>query len=117
MLLLGESQRGAPVTLHGYQMPRRPEPGNSAPINARSGSVIVVAAAIGAVAGAVAASTLSAEQFAWTGFFLVPLFLVLEVSLKHLLALFGGNRDVARFMLAAAIVAGFYGAWFGLRSL
>ena len=97
-------------------MPNRPEPRTSAPVNARSGSIIVVAAAIGAVTGAVAASTLSAEQFAWTGFFLVPLFLVLEVSLKHLLALFGGNRDVARFMLAAAIVAGFYGAWFGVRS-
>ena len=96
-------------------MPNRPEPRTSAPVNARSGSIIVVAAAIGAVTGAVAASTLSAEQFAWTGFFLVPIFLVLEVSLKHLLALFGGNRDVARFMLAAAIVAGFYGAWFGVR--
>jgi hypothetical protein len=60
---------------------------------------------------------LSSEQFAWTGFFLVPLFVLLEVLLKHVAALFDGNRDVARFTLAAAIVAGFYGAWFGLRSL
>jgi uncharacterized membrane protein YfcA len=97
--------------------PRYPEPFTSAPINLRSGSAMVVAAALGAVAGAIAASKLSSEQFAWTGFFLVPLFLLLEILLKHVVALFGGNRDVARFTLAAAIVAGFYGAWFGLRSL
>ena len=66
---------------------------------------MVVAATLGAVAGAVAASRLSSEQFAWTGFFLVPLFLLLEVLLKHFMAHFGGNRDVARFTLAAAIVA------------
>jgi uncharacterized membrane protein YfcA len=89
----------------------------SAPINLRSGAAIVVAAASGAIAGATAASKLTSEQFAWTGFFLVPLFVLLEVLLKHVAALFDGNRDVARFTLAAAIVAGFYGAWFGLRSL
>jgi len=42
---------------------------------------------------------------------------LLEALLKYLVAHFGRNRDVARFTLAAAIVAGFYGAWFGLRSL
>ena len=78
---------------------------------------MVVAATLGAISGAIAASRLSTEAFAWTGFFLVPLFLLLEVSLKHLMPHFGGNRDAARFTLAAAIVAGFYGAWFGLRSL
>ena len=97
--------------------PRHYEPVTSALINVRSGSAIVVAATLGAVTGAIAASRLSSEQFAWTGFFLVPLFLLLEVLLKHLMAHFGGNRDVARFTLAAAIVAGFYSAWFGLRSL
>ena len=97
--------------------PRHDEPVTGSPINVRSGSAMVVAAALGAMAGAFAASKLSGEAFAWTGFFLVPLFLLLEVSLKHLMAHFGGNRDVARVTLATAIVAGFYGAWFGLRSL
>jgi hypothetical protein len=78
---------------------------------------MVVAATSGAMAGAIAASKLSSEKFAWTGFFLVPLFLLLEVSLKHLMAHFGGNRDVARFTLAAPIVGRIYGAWFGVRSL
>ena len=97
--------------------PVRPESFACAPINLRSGSAMVGAAALGAVSGAIAASTLSSAQFAWTGFFLVPLFLLLEILLKHLVATFGGQRDVARLTLAAAIVAGFYGAWFGLRSL
>ena len=97
--------------------PGHHEPVTSALINVRSGSAMIVAAALGAMAGAIAASKLSSDQFAWTGVFLVPLFLVLEVSLKHLMTHFGGNRDVARFTLATAIVAGFYAAWFGVRSL
>jgi len=88
-----------------------------AAINLRSGVAIVVAATLGAVAGAMAAAKLPTDKFAWTGFFLVPLFLLLEVLLKHFVALFGGDRNAARFTLAAAIVAGFYGAWFGVRSL
>ena len=86
-------------------------------INLRSAIAIVAAAALGAVAGAMAATMLPSNKFAWTGFVLVPLFLLLEVLLKHLAALFGGDRNVARLMLAAALVAGFYGAWFGIRSL
>ena len=64
-----------------------------------------------------AASMLPSDKFAWTGFALVPLFLLLEVFLKHFVALFGGDRNAARFTLASAIVVGFYGAWFGVRSL
>jgi hypothetical protein len=48
---------------------------------------------------------------------LVPLFLLLEVFLKHLVPLFGGDRNAARITLAGALVVGFYGAWFGVRSL
>jgi len=86
-------------------------------INLRSGIAIVAAAALGAVAGAIAASKLPSNKFAWTGFVLVPLFLLLEALLGYLGALFGGDRNVARLMLAGAIVAGFYGAWFGVRSM
>jgi uncharacterized membrane protein YfcA len=99
------------------QQPKRREPVTAASINLRSGAAIVVAAALGAVAGAMAASKLPSDKFAWTGFVLVPLFLLLEVLLKHLVALFGGDRNAARFTLASALVAGFYGAWFGVRSL
>jgi uncharacterized membrane protein YfcA len=86
-----------------------------APINLRSGAAIVVAAASGAVAGALAGTRLPSDKFAWTGFALVPFFVVLELLLKHFAALFEGDRSVARLMLAGAIVAGFYGAWFGVR--
>lgn len=79
--------------------------------------MIIVAAALGAVAGALAAAKLPSEKFAWTGFFLLPLFLLLEVGLKHLVALFGGDRNAVRFTIAAALVVGFYGAWFGVRLL
>jgi uncharacterized membrane protein YfcA len=85
-------------------------------INLRSGIAIVAAAALGAIAGAMAATKLPSNKFAWTGFVLVPLFLLLEVLLKQLGPLFGGDRNMARIMLAGALVAGFYGAWFGIRS-
>jgi uncharacterized membrane protein YfcA len=81
------------------------------------GVAIVVAAALGAVAGAVAAAKLPSDKFALTGLALVPLFLLLEVLLRHFVAPFGGDRNAARFTLASAIVVGFYGAWFGVRSL
>ena len=87
----------------------------STPVNLRSGAAIVIAAAVGAVAGALAGTKLPGDKFAWTGFALVPLFVVLELSLKYAAALFEGDRNVARLMLAGAIVAGFYGAWFGVR--
>jgi uncharacterized membrane protein YfcA len=86
-------------------------------INLRSGAAIVVAAALGAIAGAMAAAKLPSDKFAWTGFVLVPLFLLLDVLLKHFVPLFGGDRNAARLKLASAIVVGFYGAWFGVRSL
>ena len=85
------------------------------PVNLRSGAAIVVAAALGALTGAMAAATLPSDKFAWTGFALLPLFVLLEVLLKHLAALFEGDRNSARLMLAGAIVVGFYGAWFGVR--
>ena len=86
------------------------------PVNLRSGAAMVVAAALGAVAGALAASRIPPDKFAWTGFALVPLFVVLELLLNYFAALFEGDRNAARLMLAAAIVVGFYGAWFGVRS-
>jgi len=101
----------------GNQQPKPRETLTGAAINLRSGAAMVVAAALGAVAGAVAATKLPSDKFAWTGFALVPLFLLLEVFLKHLVPLFGGDRNAARITLAGAVVAGFYGAWFGVRSL
>ena len=80
-------------------------------------AVIVVAAVLGAVAGAMAASKLPGEKFAWTGFVLLPLFVLLEASLSRFAALFGRDRNATRFTLAGAIVVAFYGAWFGVRSL
>jgi uncharacterized membrane protein YfcA len=97
--------------------PKRPAPLGDAAINLRSGAAIVVAAALGAVAGGLAASRLPNDKFAWTGFALVPLFLFLEAVLKHVTPMFGGDRNAARFTLAGALVVGFYGAWLGVRSL
>ena len=99
------------------QPPNSREPPTDASVNWRSGAASVVAAALGAAAGAIAAAKLPSDKFAWTGFFMVPLFALLEVSLKHLVSLFGGDQNAARFALAGALVAGFYGAWFGVRYL
>jgi hypothetical protein len=46
----------------------------------------------------------------------VLLFALLEVCLKRIAALFGGNANAARFTLAGALVIGFYGTWFAVRS-
>ena len=98
---------------------RAPDPGESpsnAAINLRSGAATVVAAALGAVAGGLAASKLPSDKFAWTGFALVPLLAVLELFFKRLVVLFAGNAQTARFTLAGAIVVAFYATWFALRA-
>ena len=81
----------------------------------RSAVATVVAAALGATAGAIAASTLPSDKFAWIGFALLPLFALLEVFLKRFDTLFGGDRNTARIALAGAIVAGFYATWLAVR--
>ena len=99
------------------EQPKRREPLTDAAIAWRNGLATIVAAALGAIAGAVIAAKLPSDKFAWTGLALVPLFVLLEISLKHLVLLFAGDRNAARFTLAGAIVVGFYGAWFGVRLL
>jgi len=79
-------------------------------------AVIVIAGALGAAAGGVAASLLPAGQFAWSGFALLPLFVVLESLLKHATPAFGGDPNATRVWLAGAILVCFYAAWFVLRS-
>jgi uncharacterized membrane protein YfcA len=99
------------------QRPNRDARPPGATINLRSAMATIVAAALGALAGGLAAAKLPEDKFAWTGFALVPLFVLLEVALTHVVGLFGGDRNAARLTLAGAIVAGFYAAWFGVRSL
>ena len=79
-------------------------------------AVIVIAGALGAAAGSVAALLLPAGQFAWSGFALVPLFVMLESLLKHATPAFGGDPNATRVWLAGAILVCFYAAWFVLRS-
>jgi hypothetical protein len=82
----------------------------------RGAVAMVIAAAAGALAGAMAVSRLPADKFMWTGFVLVPFFVLVEVFLRRLAGLFGDNPTVTRMMLVSAIVAGFYGAWFLLQA-
>ena len=97
--------------------PERREALGDTSINWRSAAATVIAAALGAVAGGMAASQLPDDKFIWTGFVLAPLLVLLEVFFRRLVALFDGNANVARLMLAGAIVAGFYVTWFAVRSL
>jgi uncharacterized membrane protein YfcA len=94
--------------------PRKPPA--DAPINLRSAAATVVAAALGAFAGGLVASKLPSDKFAWTGFVLVPLLVLLELCFKRLVILFAGNAQAARFTLAGAIVVAFYAAWFAIRT-
>ena len=79
-------------------------------------TAIVIAGVLGAVAGGVAASLLPAGQFAWSGFALMPLFILLESLLKHASPAFGDDANVTRVWLAGAVLVCFYAAWFALRS-
>jgi MFS-type transporter involved in bile tolerance (Atg22 family) len=100
----------------GNQQPNRREPPTDASITLRSAAATIVAAALGAIAGGMAASKLPSDKFLWTGFILAPFLILLEVFFKHFVALFGGNANTARFTLVGAIVLGFYGTWFLVRS-
>jgi hypothetical protein len=80
-----------------------------------SGMATLIAAACGATAGGISAVMLPPEKFAWTGFALLPLFVVLEACLNRFPTLFGGDRNIARVTLASALVASFYLAWIALR--
>src|SRR5207247_5058789 len=89
------------------RQPQRRGAPDDASINLRSATATVVAAALGAIAGGLAASKLPGDKFIWTGFVLAPLLVLLEVFFKHLVALFSGNANVARLMLVSALVAVF----------
>jgi MFS-type transporter involved in bile tolerance (Atg22 family) len=97
------------------RQPNHREPSTDASIGLRSAAATAVAAALGAIAGGMAASKLPSDKFIWTGFVLAPLLVLLEVFFKHFVALFGGNANAARFTLAGAIVLGFYGTWLAVR--
>lgn len=99
------------------QPPDRRESAQSDVINWRSAAATVGAAALGAIAGGIAASKLPGDKFMWTGIALVPLLALLEVFFKQLVVLFRGNASAARSTLAVAIVAGFYATWFSVRSM
>lgn len=82
----------------------------------RAGVAVVVSATLGAVAGALAASRIPADKFAWTGLVLLPLFVLIEALLSRFVTVFG-DRNTARLALAGALVAGFYVAWIAVRRL
>ena len=75
------------------QQPRRRPPAADDAINLRSAAVAVIAAALGAIAGGMAAWKLPSDKFAWTGFALAPLRVLLELLLKQLAIVFGGDRS------------------------
>ena len=77
---------------------------------------IAIAGVLGAVAGGLAVSLLPAGQFAWSGFAVLPLFVLLESRLKHAAPAFGGDANAARGWLVGSILVCFYAAWFALRS-
>jgi uncharacterized membrane protein YfcA len=98
------------------RQPNPREPSADASINLRSAAATVVSAALGAVAGGLAASKLPSDKFAWTGFALLPLFVLLELVLKRVVVLFAGNVQTARFTLVSAMVVAFYAAWFAVHA-
>ncbi len=91
----------------------KPQPRNA---RLRTGASVVVAAALGATAGALAASRIPPDKFAWTGVVLLPLFVLIEALLGRFVPVFG-DRNAARLALAGALVAGFYVAWLVVRRL
>jgi len=76
----------------------------------------MIAAAAGAATAVMVASRLPPDKFIWTGLVLAPFFVLVEAFIDALSSLFDGNAAVTRMMLASAIVAGFYGAWFLLHA-
>ncbi|MFN0038417.1 MAG: hypothetical protein ACKVP2_02760 [Burkholderiales bacterium] len=77
----------------------------------RRAIAIIIAGALGAAAGGLAVSLLPPEQFAWLGLALVPLFVLLESLLKHVVSAFHDDPNAARMWLAGAVLVCFYVAW------
>ena len=73
-------------------------------MNWRSAAAVVIAAALGAAAGAIAGLMLPADKFAWTGFALLPLFVLVEASLNRFSALIAADRNSARAILAVLVL-------------
>jgi uncharacterized membrane protein YfcA len=76
---------------------------------------IVVAGALGAAAGGMAAALLPAEEFAWLGLALLPLFVLLESVVKYVVPAFNDDPNAARKWLAGVTLVCFYAAWSLLR--
>jgi hypothetical protein len=107
--------RSCPSTAQRHPLDKSVSPIAKSTIFRRS-VAIVVAGALGAASGALAASLLPADQFAWLGLALLPLFLLLESLLKYVLFAFNDDPGAARMWLAGAILVCFYAAWSLLRS-
>lgn len=97
------------------RQPNPKDPATDASINVRSAAAAVVAGALGAVAGGIAAVELPGDKFIWTGFVLLPFLALLEIFFKRLVGLFGGDANATRVTLAGALVIAFYATWFAVR--
>jgi hypothetical protein len=77
----------------------------------------VVAALVGAGAGALMAAITPHDKFTWFMLLLIPVYIVLEWSFEIFVAVIGSHSKTARIAVMVALLAGFYVAWFVVRPL
>ena len=92
------------------------------PSSDQAARVYVLAAAIvsgllGIGAGMLMAYIAPGDKFSWAGLAVAPLWLAIEIAFEFMVGLFGSYSRMARASVTAAVLLGFYAAWFLVRPL
>ena len=76
-----------------------------------------ISASLGVGAGVLMAHIAPGDKFSWAALAVAPLWLAIEILFEVWVALFGSYSRMARAWVTAAVVLGFYAAWFLVRPL
>ena len=92
------------------------------PTNDQAALVYVLVAAsisglLGIGAGVLMAYIAPGDKFSWAGLAVAPLWLAIEIVFEFVVGLFGSHSRMARASVTAAVLLGFYAAWFLVRPL
>lgn len=97
-------------------MMRAAEPTNEQAMLRRVFYAALISASLGVGAGVLMAHIAPGDKFSWAALAVVPLWLAIEILLGFWVALFGSYSRMARASVTAAVILGFYAAWFLARA-
>jgi hypothetical protein len=75
----------------------------------------LIAAVLGASAGALMARIAPPDEYLWLGLMLAPIWFALEVVFESYIEVVGYSSRISRIFASVALLVGFYVSWFLLR--